>query len=90
MSGFHGNHAAQLISHLVCPKLIEADARAQQTFFRVKGSYVVAGETAFCLGSVIFLIDSVLLRGSEVCRVKVNQFGELTPNPKKRPLRSMS
>lgn len=55
MSGFDGNHAAQLLNHLVCPEFIEGDTRAQQTFFRINGSYVVAGEdlpSAWALSSL--------------------------------------
>lgn len=71
MSGFHGNHAAQLLNHLVCPELIDADARAQQTFFLVNGSYVVAGETCLLPG-LCHLSHSEAPR---VCSVKVSQFG---------------
>lgn len=39
-----GDQPAWLLNHQVCPELREADARAQQTFFSVNGSYVDAEE----------------------------------------------
>lgn len=63
-----GNQPAWLLNHQVCPELREADARAQQTFFSVSGSYVDAEEACPSPEPCLFLTGSTLLR---VFRIKV-------------------